>query len=192
MTEAGWLAGDDARAMLGHLLHGAASRRKLRLLACAVCRGADGMASERGRRAVELAERFADRAVFKRAMSAARAAARGLPRAAADNQAWRAAALTVAGVAEGHAVALLRDVFGNPFRPVSVDPARLTPLVSALAAVAYEERSADGGLDADRLAVLADALEDAGCVEADLLAHLRGPGPHVRGCWALDLILGKQ
>ena len=47
-------------------------------------------------------------------------------------------------------------------------------------------------LDPDRLAVLADALEEAGCDNADLLSHLRGPGPHVRGCWALDLLLGKE
>jgi hypothetical protein len=44
----------------------------------------------------------------------------------------------------------------------------------------------------DRLPLLADALEDAGCTDADLLGHLRGPGPHVRGCWALDLILAKS
>jgi hypothetical protein len=50
----------------------------------------------------------------------------------------------------------------------------------------YEERAFD------RLPILADALEEAGCAEADLLAHLRGPAPHVRGCWALDLLLGKS
>jgi hypothetical protein len=50
----------------------------------------------------------------------------------------------------------------------------------------YDERAFD------RLPVLADALEDAGCADADLLGHLRGPGPHVRGCWAVDLILGKS
>jgi hypothetical protein len=61
-----------------------------------------------------------------------------------------------------------------------------------LAEAAYEERSLPRGtLDADRLAVLADALEEAGCADPDLLGHLRGPGPHVRGCWALDLVLGK-
>jgi hypothetical protein len=46
--------------------------------------------------------------------------------------------------------------------------------------------------DPQRLAVLADALEEAGCNDAEILTHLRSPGPHVRGCWALDLILGKQ
>lgn len=49
----------------------------------------------------------------------------------------------------------------------------------------------DGTLDPVRLAILADALEDADCDHADLLTHLRGPGPHVRGCWAVDLLLGK-
>ena len=44
----------------------------------------------------------------------------------------------------------------------------------------------------DRLPILADALEDAGCDNADVLAHCRGEGPHVRGCWVVDLILGKQ
>ncbi len=40
--------------------------------------------------------------------------------------------------------------------------------------------------------VLADALEDAGCADADILAHCRGHGPHVRGCWVVDLVLGKE
>jgi hypothetical protein len=50
----------------------------------------------------------------------------------------------------------------------------------------------DGTLDPDHLAILADALEDAGADNVDLLAHLRGPGPHVRGCWCVDLLLGKE
>ena len=78
-------------------------------------------------------------------------------------------------------------------RPVTVSPACLTPQVVALAQAAYDLREMPAGtLDAFRIAVLADALEEAGCDNADLLNHLRGPGPHVRGCWAVDLILGKQ
>jgi hypothetical protein len=62
-----------------------------------------------------------------------------------------------------------------------------------LARSAYEERTLPAGaLDAGRLAVLADALEEAGCDDAEVLAHLRGPGPHVRGCFALDWVLGKS
>jgi hypothetical protein len=87
---------------------------------------------------------------------------------------------------------LLREVFGNPFRPVAIPPAWQTSPVVALAQAAYEERALPAGtLDLARLAVLADALEDAGCDQADLLSHLRGPGSHVRGCWVLDLLLGK-
>jgi hypothetical protein len=89
--------------------------------------------------------------------------------------------------------ALIRDVFGNPFRPARVDAAWVNATVRALAQAAYEERSLPvGTLNSARLGVLADALEDAGCTNPDLLNHLRGPSPHVRGCWALDLILSKD
>ena len=82
-------------------------------------------------------------------------------------------------------IQLLRDIIGNPFRPVTLDAAWRTPQVAALAQAAYDQRELPAGtLDGARLAVLADALEEAGCDQADLLGHLRGPGPHVRGCWA--------
>jgi len=91
---------------------------------------------------------------------------------------------------------LLRDIFGPlPFRAVFVDPAWLIwndGTVKKLAQAAYEERSLpEGTLDNARLAILADALEESGFANADFLAHLRGPGPHVRGCHVLDAILGK-
>jgi hypothetical protein len=92
-----------------------------------------------------------------------------------------------------HLCPFVRDIFGNPFRPIALDPARRTPTVTALATAAYEERQLPAGtLDPDRLAVLSDALEDAGCDSGDILSHLRGPGPHVRGCWVIDLLLGKE
>jgi hypothetical protein len=88
---------------------------------------------------------------------------------------------------------LLREVFGNPFRPVTLSTAWRTPQAVALGQAAYDQRTLPAGtLDPARLAVLADALEEAGCTDADLLGHLRGPGPHVRGCWAVDLLLGKE
>jgi hypothetical protein len=91
------------------------------------------------------------------------------------------------------AASLLRCVVGNPFRPVTLEPAWQTSQVVALPRAAYEERELPSGtLDLARLAILADALEEAGCTTSDLLAHLRGPGPHVRGCWAVDLLLGKE
>ncbi len=91
---------------------------------------------------------------------------------------------------------LLRDLFGLlPFHDDRLDPSWLSwnnGTVEKLARVAYEEREMPSGhLDRMRLAVLADALEEAGCDQPDLLDHLRGPGPHVRGCWALDLLLNK-
>jgi hypothetical protein len=65
--------------------------------------------------------------------------------------------------------------------------------VTALATAAYEERILPAGtFDPHRLAILADALEDTGCTNEQILGHLRGPGPHVRGCWVIDLILGKE
>jgi hypothetical protein len=85
--------------------------------------------------------------------------------------------------------AFLRDLFGNPFRPLAINPAWLAwndGTVVKLAQSIYDDRAFD------RLPILADALEDAGCNDAELLSHLRGPGPHVRGCWALDLILGRS
>ena len=91
---------------------------------------------------------------------------------------------------------LLDCVFGSPFRPLPrLDPSLLTwsdSLAVRLAQAAYEHRTLpEGHLDFQRLAVLADALEEAGA-GPDILGHLRGPGPHVRGCHVLDLVLGKE
>jgi hypothetical protein len=80
---------------------------------------------------------------------------------------------------------LLRDIFGNPFRPVTFDPRWRSETAVALAAGIYEGRAFD------RLPILADALEEAGCAHPDVLAHCRGVGPHVRGCWVVDAVLNK-
>jgi hypothetical protein len=85
-------------------------------------------------------------------------------------------------------VALLRETFGNPFRLVKPDPAWLRwndRTVPAMAQAIYEERAFD------RLPVLADALTDAGCEDEAILSHCRSEGPHQRGCWAVDLLLGR-
>jgi len=110
---------------------------------------------------------------------------------AATVQGGDQAAFLATGNAELDAqVALLRDIFGNPFRPVTLVPAHRTQDVISLARAAYDERQLPSGeLEWDRLAVLADALEEGGCDEATILDHLRSPGPHVRGCWALDMAL---
>jgi hypothetical protein len=87
---------------------------------------------------------------------------------------------------------LLRDIF-NPFRSLALDRAWLTTTCQGLAQAAYDNPILPSGrLEPDRLGILADALEEAGCTDADLLAHLRSPRPHVRGCWPVDLILGKS
>jgi hypothetical protein len=84
---------------------------------------------------------------------------------------------------------LVREIFGNPFRPAVIEPAWLAwgdGIAGQLAQGIYEDRAFD------RLPILADALIDAGCRDDALLDHLRSSGPHVRGCWALDLVLGKE
>lgn len=80
----------------------------------------------------------------------------------------------------------LRDIFGNPFRPVALDAAWRTSDVLALARGIYDDRAFD------RMSILADALQDAGCDADDILSHCRDPQQvHVRGCWVVDLLLGK-
>jgi hypothetical protein len=84
---------------------------------------------------------------------------------------------------------LLRELFGNPFRPVTVDPAWLQAndsTVVRLAQVIYEEGRYDD------LPIMADALLDAGCQNEDLLEHCRLPREHVKGCWVVDALLGKR
>jgi hypothetical protein len=81
---------------------------------------------------------------------------------------------------------LLRDIFGNPFPLVSFSPEWRTDTVVALAHQMYESR------EFSAMPILADALQDAGCDSADILDHCRGPGPHVRGCWVVDLVLARE
>ena len=83
-------------------------------------------------------------------------------------------------------------MFGGLERAVGPG-AGVPPVAHVLARAAYEERELPSGhLDNARLGVLSDALEEAGCTDEALLGHLRGAGPHVRGCWALDLVLAKE
>jgi hypothetical protein len=83
----------------------------------------------------------------------------------------------------------LRCLFGNPFRPATLDPAWLSwhnRLPVSMARQMYDSR------DFADMPVLADALEEAGCRDADILGHCRFGGDHVRGCWVVDLLLGKE
>jgi hypothetical protein len=88
--------------------------------------------------------------------------------------------------AKTEASALLRDIFDNPFRGITLDSSWLQPRVLSLAQGIYNDRAFG------RMSEMAEALEAAGCMNREILSHLRGPGPHVRGCWALDLILAKS
>jgi hypothetical protein len=196
-------------------------RRKLRLFACACCRLVwELLPDRRSRVAVEVAEEFADGRATKEALGAARGNARELeydsyspdaagvrPRIAASMAASAAAPqpfsaafdmtsfplpLLLAGRSgvEETLCDLVRCIFGNPFRPAPpIDPAWLAwngGTVPMLAHAIYEQRTFE------RLPVLADALEDAGCSDPELLGHLRSGAEHARGCWALDLILDKE
>jgi hypothetical protein len=200
MTEQEWLECADPTLML-EFLRGKASDRKLRLFNVACYRHIwDILINERSRQAVEIAERAAD----NRATDEECRAIRRLPEAQIDDAVtwttWARQASIMGGsaakswlaneiAAKAERVAqcrLLREVSGNPFRPATVDPTWLTPTVVSLATAIYAERAFD------RLPILADALEDAGCDNADLLNHCRQPGEHVRGCWALDLVLRKE
>jgi hypothetical protein len=221
MTEREWLESSDPRAMLSFLQAGGrASERKLRLLGAACCRRLGDLLKEgRCLEAVEAIERFADgmssTAALKRARQAVRAVRYGL--SAEEAPRWEACWITeVATTTKAYAQApmellrlsrqrleeegsvrvllsnLVRELFGNPFRPLPPLPTWHDGLVVRLAQAAYEERLLPSGhLDPARLAVLADALLDAGCTEAALLGHLRGDGPHCRGCFAVDVLLGK-
>ena len=192
MTEQEWLTGEDPQAMLQHV-EGKVSDRKLRLWCCAV--RATITIPHTGQRpeviyaGVEDAtaawdvDDEVDNCVLWESLP---------PHAYPEGTCCRPI-----GMAEK--ADFLRDVVGNPFRPPAdpwAGPLKACPswdaeAVWATAHAAYDERRDDGTLDPFRLAVLADALEEAGC-DGDLPAHLRAPGPHVRGCWALDLVLGKQ
>jgi hypothetical protein len=84
---------------------------------------------------------------------------------------------------------LLREIFGNVYRPITCVAAWLrwnNSTVQKMAQAIYDDRAFD------RLPILADALEEAGCTDADILQHCRLGGEHVRGCWVVDLLLGKE
>jgi hypothetical protein len=185
--EAEWNSSTDLRDML-RVVQRRIGLRKLRLLACAWCRLAwHDPNDRRGLRAVEAAERYADGQATPKELSAAAADARGLPRLVAGHS--LAQALRIAAQ-HSDPVALcdrVREIVGNPFCPVRVDPAWLLWRGGFAAKMA---RTLDRGQRFAELPILADVLEEAGCAERALLDHLR-TGRHCRGCWALDALLGR-
>jgi hypothetical protein len=214
MTEAEWLACTDPQPMLEYL-RGKASDRKWRLYLCGGCRQiAHLYFRTESLAAVEVAERFADGQVdsfeLARAVSAAEVpyeldqddddpvrrrlvAAASLAEYCAglfpEGLEWDSWGLEYMSQVDWPGRWLPDCVFGNPFRPVTLNPTMLTwnaGTVPKLAQAIYDERRFGD------LPILADALEEAGCDNADILAHCRTEGPHVRGCWVVDLLLGKS
>lgn len=207
MTESEWRNAAEPQAML-EFLHqcGKMSPRKHRLFAVACSRRIWDWIDPLGHAAVIAAENFADGLACPKELRAARLACQG----AGGQAAWYAAATNPtiaaqnaarsaqAGVANNPLIgseadelveqaALVRDIYGLiPYQPSSIDPTCLTPAVVQLAQSIYDERTFD------RMPQLADPLKEAGCHDADILAHCRGLGPHVRGCWVMDLILGRE
>ena len=217
MTENEWATCKDIQDMLYvfYYEYRGPIQRKLRLFTCACCRSMwpefrDSRLSD----ALEVACRFADGLVEVRDLEAAMHALAipDDPAIAIDRitlavsgclhpdikTSCAMTAYQIANIngpraagAEAHRQChLIRDIYGPlPFRPVVVEPKRLSwnhRTVPAIALRIYEERAFHD------LPILADALEDAGCTDADLLGHCRGPGPHVRGCWVVDLLLGRE
>ena len=221
MTEVEWLQCDHPGTLMQGRRGWRRTTRKLRLLACACYRRIWPLLPKACRTAIEVAERHADGEATNDELHAMQPAKPptvqvggpksdfldcGVHYAAApsrDFRSWATTALAFAAmaVAEGGTKRevevlaqchLAREILGNPFRPVTVSPGWLTTTVTKIASAAYGEPALPSGeFDTARLGVLADALEDAGCQDAELLGHLRHSGPHVRGCWAVDLLLGK-
>lgn len=195
---------------------GLADERRLRLFACACCRAVWHLLGDRQhRKLVLVAERYADGKTIERAIKKADQDAHYASLAGRGGGMWhaefaahclcaaafsvglarRVAVCVAEGLAEEAAEreqpvtqsplpALLRDTF-NPFRGAASEAAARTPEVQVLAQRIYDERAFD------HIPELAGALAAAGCRDAEVLAHLRSPGPHVRGCWAVDLVLGR-
>jgi hypothetical protein len=214
MTEAEWLACNEAIRLYG-AVHEQISTRKHRLFLAVCFRSVWDSLADDVQRVIQVNEWFAEGQATARDMERACLECKNVrtelpmriieslmeyrPSFApldviAREQSIKAEpnlSVSHAGCAFGHAQ-LFREVVGNPFRPITIDPTWLTSNTRSLAQAAYDERALPSGrLDNARLAILGDALEDAGCTDRAILDHLRGPGPHARGCWAVDLLLDK-
>jgi hypothetical protein len=221
VTEEEWLACADPTPILA-FLRVKASDRKLRLFAVACCRRiwhlfrddndrqavevserlADGLATNAERRAAALAAgggygdaggaavcavgvppiHAAERASDCAASAFATAGERTLLPNHQDNPAWQ----RLFDAERASQCDLTRDIFGNPFRPLVFDPRWRSADTVGVGRGIYEDRGFD------RLPLLADALMDAGCSDEQVIGHCRSEGPHVRGCWVVDLVLGKE
>jgi hypothetical protein len=209
MTQAEWLACGDPVQLLAAVAD-SGSQRRLRLFACGCCRALElTPVAQAGARVVEVAERHADARATDDELRAAHEAAEEVEPTSMNERPWNYVCLLCYGhlyIAEPRAreaagllaeaalqtpesrvtaCAVLRDIFANPSRAPTFSPSWRSDTAVALAAQMYEAR------DFSAMPILADALQDAGCDIAEILDHCRGPEPHVRGCWMVDLVLGK-
>jgi hypothetical protein len=222
MTEAELLSGTDPMAILEFLRGKASDRKLRLFGCACCRRVWHVLDDERCRSAIEVAERFVEgeatneerNRAFRAACKARDRHPQPTGRRAADERTCAYYAVSYVVGAQGTTAArnaaayvlrhfewkdpdhlaaerarirnLSLDVFGNPFRPVAVEPDWRTSTVIALAT------GIDESLDFTAFPILADALQDAGCENPDLLNHCREAGDHARGCWAIDAILGKS
>jgi hypothetical protein len=178
MTEQEWLEGTDPEVMLDFMFE-KTSRRKIELYTSGCYRSVwHLLTDERFRNKMDVRDRYFDGSATRDELDLAIQAADAVP-----NHVWQDA---WDSITPHRQVQVLQDLFGNPFRPARIVPSWRTPNVVNLAQEIYDNRAFD------RLPSMADALVDAGCDNQEILAHCRGPGPHVRGCWAVDLLLGKE
>lgn len=217
-TEAEWLAGTDPSPML-MAVRGLRKYRKLRMFAVACCRLIwDDLPDERSRRAIDVSERYADVVVDSQELERARLAAQdahleSFRQRGKIGSCLEWASVYVADPAEFHAAktvswmtatarqeggvtaaqfplqsSLLRDIFGNIFRPATLDStwSAQNKQIRKLAEAIYANRAFD------QMPALADAIEEDGCHNTDILDHCRSAGRHVRGCWVVDLLIGKK
>lgn len=208
-TEEHWFTSGNPERM-EHFLGQRGSRRRWRLFACACCWRIWPLLSDEAKHAVSVAERQAEGLASpveveealeqsQRALLSAWQAPRipSLSHGAmavscalsAPRRTYAHAARATGGGEPDERLAqcqLLRELFGNPFRPSAIEPGWRTPTVLAIAQDTYEKELWH------ELPVLADALEDVSCADVEILAHCRAGGPHVRGCWVVDALLEKD
>ena len=201
MTEDTWLTTDRVPDLLRYVRRrggNAVRNRRLRLFGCAVMRARwDAIPDDRLRDAVAQAEEYADDEFDDKTAAALRFGIANTffhwlktPDVDYCYNLLHRSISEVAGTftyiqTSPEMAAAVRDIFGNPFRPVVFDKSWRTSSAIALAKTMYDARRFDA------MPILSDALQDEGCEDAEILGHCRNPGAHVRGCWVVDLVLGK-
>ena len=217
MNSESWVSCVDPNLMLRCLLHHNTrllihetprlSFRKLRLFAVACCRFVWNSLASSSREAIGVAERFADDNATQPELQLANLSVNlwdvgGLACSLSSNMSTefvdalsgedgrtRRSKVLVEQQSD-----ILREIVGNPFVPLTSEQVPSSPgrMVASLAQAAYEERLQNGELDRVRLNILADALDDDRYSDDSIIHHLRSAGFHARGCWALDVVLGKE